>query len=224
MKFTVYQEGVAVGTATITSQKRSVTFDISCDLDTADVLRCFGVTADPAAPLRIGVMEPKEGKLLLHRNLSYQSLAATGCEEQLPSEYYLSPHADGQQPYEIQNIGTGSEGEPASPENPILASSLLESNPEKTDALPSAEILCDAESDPITPITKEALPITGDILLDSVIASGTVTATSAPDHTLRLQCPFDPLIPFPMAFAFSCCRLEKQNNDYFFVMDTDTIP
>ncbi|MGE4549369.1 MAG: hypothetical protein AB7C89_07480 [Intestinibacillus sp.] len=184
MEFAVRQKGNTVGTAVITEDKRAVTFEVVCKLDTREVLRCFGVTEDPERPLLLGVLEPTGSGLSLRRTLTRQSLAAAGCTA-IPQDYYLS--------------GSALE----EPEHPAPASA----SPPLPFAPPHSPASPRSSSHP-----------TGDPLLDAAVATGGVR-TERDGDTLRLLCPFDPEGPFPLAFAFACCRIEARGDQKYFVLE-----
>lgn len=83
MEFPVQHNGEAVGIVTVVEQPQSIQFEVTCALQTEQVMRCYGLRT-PEPPLLIGVLEPLSGTLRLQRRLSRQSIGGT-----LPERYML---------------------------------------------------------------------------------------------------------------------------------------
>ena len=81
----------------------------------------------------------------------------------------------------------------------------------------------ETESPALSPPTSAAPPYnpsrpTGDPLLDAAVATG-VVRTERDGNTIRFLCPFNPDGPFPLAFAFACCRIEQREKEKYFVLE-----
>lgn len=93
MRETIVWNGREVGWIDWSPDAYGVQVTVACEQtgDPQALLRCYGQTA--GEPLRIGLLEPREGGLHLSRHLSREVLKAHGCAAGAPSAFYLS---DGQ--------------------------------------------------------------------------------------------------------------------------------
>lgn len=89
MKCPVFYKGKEVGWVLAEQEGCRISWEAACKVETAGVLRLYGMQAD-REPFRIGVMEPEEdGTLHLSRTVSQSELEGAGCDT-LPDTYLLS--------------------------------------------------------------------------------------------------------------------------------------
>ena len=76
------------GAVTIREEGHAVRFRVDCQppCESARLLRCYGENPD----LLLGVLEPQNGRLVLDRRITRETLRQAGADGKLPDRFYLS--------------------------------------------------------------------------------------------------------------------------------------
>lgn len=204
------------GAVTIREEGHAVRFRVDCQppCESARLLRCYGENPD----LLLGVLEPQNGRLVLDRRITRETLRQAGADGKLPDRFYLSDGGAREHASETTAISEEPAGragpEAAGAAEPETSAKAAEPETSAKAAPPtqSVEATLSPTEGALSPeeppgTGKPPIPRTGDALLDAVLARGDARCESVPEG-LRITCPFSPDQPFPLAFIAPLCRTE----------------
>lgn len=202
------------GAVTVQEEGHIVHFRVDCvpPCEPTRLLRCYGEGAPK--DLLVGVLEPKNGRLVLDRRVSRETLRQAGAGSQPPERYYLSDGGAREREVEEPPVDIVLPGEVLSPVPESPAEAVEPAPKDKTcadtasvDTVPEIEVCEETVSADGVPAEESAPSGTGDALLDAVLARGEAHCEKSPEG-FRITCPFSPGQPFALAFVALLCRAE----------------